>query len=43
MDAAKLCKAIESIGDMSKLQHCKRLWGDEVKTYVAQLAQDGII
>ena len=43
MDTAKLCKAIESIGDMSKLQHCKRLWGDEVKTYVAQLAQDGII
>jgi dTDP-4-dehydrorhamnose reductase len=43
MDTTKLCKAIESIGDMSKLQHCKRLWGDEVKTYVTQLAQDGII
>ena len=43
MDTAKLCKAIESIGDMSKLQHCKRLWDDEVEVYVAQLAQDGII
>ena len=43
MDTAKLSKAIESIGDMSKLQHCKRLWGDEVEVYVAQLAQDGLI
>jgi dTDP-4-dehydrorhamnose reductase len=43
MDTAKLRKAIESIGDMSKLEHCKRLWGDEVQAYVAQLAQDGLI
>ena len=43
MDTAKLCKAIESIGDMSKLQHCKRLWDDEVEVYVAQLAQNGLI
>jgi len=43
MDTGKLCKAIESIGDMSKLQHCKSLWDDEVKAYVAQLAQDGLI
>jgi dTDP-4-dehydrorhamnose reductase len=43
MDTSKLHKAIESIGDMSKLQHCKRLWVDEVQAYVAQLAQDGLI
>jgi hypothetical protein len=43
MDTAKLRKAIESIGDMSKSEHCKRLWGDEVQAYVAQLAQDGLI
>ena len=43
MDTAKLCKALESIGDMSKLQYCKHLWSDEVKSYVAQLAQNGII
>ena len=43
MDTAKLCEAIESIADMSKLQHCKRHWGDDVKAYVAKLAQDGII
>jgi len=43
MDTAKLCKAIESIGDMSKLQHCKRLWDHEVEVYVAQLAQNGLI
>jgi hypothetical protein len=43
MDTAKLHKAIESIADMSKLQHSKRLWDDEVKTYVAKLTKDGII
>jgi dTDP-4-dehydrorhamnose reductase len=43
MDTAKLREAIESIDDMSKLQHCKRHWGDDVKAYVAKLAQDGII
>jgi dTDP-4-dehydrorhamnose reductase len=43
MDTLKLREAIESIGDMSKLQHCKRLWGDEVRTYVTKLAQDGLI
>jgi len=35
--------ALEHIGDMSKLQHCKQVWGDEVKAYVAQLAKDGLI
>ena len=43
MNNAKLAKAIEQIGDMSKLQHCRRLWDDEVKTYVVQLAQDKLI
>ncbi len=43
MDTAKLRQALESIGDMSKLQHCQRLWGDEVKAYVAQLAKDRLI
>jgi dTDP-4-dehydrorhamnose reductase len=43
MDTAKLHEAIESIADMSKLQHCERLWDDEVKTYVAKLTKDGII
>jgi dTDP-4-dehydrorhamnose reductase len=43
MDTAKLREAIESMADMSKLQHCKRHWGDDVKAYVAKLAQDGII
>lgn len=43
MDASKLAKAIEQIGSMSKLQHCKRAWDDEVKTYVLKLAQDKLI
>ena len=43
MDTAKLAKAIEQIGDMSKLQHYKRHWTDEVKTYVTQLIQDKLI
>ena len=43
MDVAKLHLALEHIGDMSKLQHCKQVWGDEVKAYVAQLAKDGLI
>ena len=43
MNTAKLVKAIEQIGDMSKLQHCKRLWDDEVKTYVFKLAHDKLI
>jgi len=43
MDTLKLREAMESIGDMSKLQHCKRLWDDEVRLYVTKLAQDGLI
>ena len=43
MDATKLRLAIEQCGDMSKLQHCNRLWSDEVRAYVAQLAQAGLI
>jgi len=43
MDVAKLHLALEHVGDMSKLQHCKQVWSDEVRTYVAQLAQDGLI
>ena len=43
MDTAKLHLALEHFGDMSKLQHCKQVWSDEVQTYVAQLAQDGLI
>jgi len=43
MKTTKLVKAMEQIGDMSKLQHCKRLWDDEVKTYVFKLAQDKLI
>ena len=43
MDTAKLQLALEHIGDMSKLQHCKQVWDDEVKAYVAQLAKDGLI
>jgi dTDP-4-dehydrorhamnose reductase len=43
IDAAKLHLALEHIGDMSKLQHCKQDWSDEVQVYVTQLAQDGLI
>ena len=43
MDTGKLCKAIESTGDMSKLQHCKHFWDSEVEAYVAQLVGDGLI
>ena len=43
MDALKLREAMESIGDMSKLQHCKRPWDDEVRLYVTKLVQDGLI
>jgi len=43
MDATKLRLAIEQCGDMSKLKHCNRLWSDEVRVYVAQLAQAGLI
>jgi len=43
MNTAKLLKAMEQIGDMSKLQHCKRPWGDDVKTYVYKLAQEKLI
>lgn len=43
MDRSKLTKAIEQIGDMSKLQHCKRPWDDEVKAYVVKLAQEKLI
>jgi len=43
MDTAKLQLALGHIGDMSKLQHCKQVWSDGVRTYVAQLAQDGLI
>lgn len=43
MNTAKLVKAIEQISDVSKLQHCNRLWDDEVKTYVFKLAQEKLI
>jgi dTDP-4-dehydrorhamnose reductase len=43
LDTAKLMKAIEMTGDMSKLQHCQRPWDAEVKIYVAQLARDKLI
>ncbi|MBU3607863.1 dTDP-4-dehydrorhamnose reductase [Polynucleobacter nymphae] len=43
MDTAKLHLTLEHIGDMSKLQHCKQDWSDEVRAYVAELAQDGLI
>ena len=43
MDAAKLHLALEHIGDMSKLQHCKQFWSDDVRVYVTKLAQDGLI
>jgi dTDP-4-dehydrorhamnose reductase len=43
MNIAKLQLALEHIGDMSKLQHCKQVWSDEVQAYVTKLAQDGLI
>jgi dTDP-4-dehydrorhamnose reductase len=43
MDTAKLRLAIEHTGDMSKLQHCNRLWDEGVKDYVTRLAKDGLI
>ena len=43
MNTAKLVKAMEQIGDMSKLQHCKRLWDDDVNAYVVNLVQDKLI
>jgi dTDP-4-dehydrorhamnose reductase len=43
MDTAKLRLAIERTGDMSKLQHCNRLWDEDVKNYVTRLAKDGLI
>ncbi len=43
MDTAKLQLALGHIGDMSKLQHCKQVWSDEVQAYVTKLAQDGLI
>jgi dTDP-4-dehydrorhamnose reductase len=43
MDTVKLRLAIEQIGDMSKLQHCNRLWDKDVKDYVTRLAKDGLI
>jgi dTDP-4-dehydrorhamnose reductase len=43
MDTAKLRLAIERTGDMSKLQHCNRLWDEDVKDYVTRLAKDGLI
>jgi len=43
MDTRKLQLALEESGDMSKLQHCNRLWSEGVKDYVTQLAKDGLI
>jgi len=43
MDNHKLRLALEESGDMSKLQHCNRLWSEGVKDYVTQLAKDGLI
>jgi dTDP-4-dehydrorhamnose reductase len=43
MSTTKLVKALEQMGDMSKLQHAQRLWDDEVKAYVLKLAQDKLI
>ena len=43
MSTTKLIKALDQMGDMSKLHHAQRLWDDEVKTYVLKLAQDKLI
>jgi dTDP-4-dehydrorhamnose reductase len=43
LDNSKLRLAIEEGGDMSKLQHWDRAWAEEVQSYVAGLARDGLI
>lgn len=43
MSTDKLRKAFEIRGDMSKLQQLNQPWSESVKTYVSNLAKDGLI
>ena len=43
LDNSKLRLALEETGDMSKLQHWDRAWAEDVRSYVAGLARDGLI
>lgn len=42
MDNAKLRRAIEGTGDMSKLEHWNRPWNESVQAYVRRLVRDGL-
>jgi dTDP-4-dehydrorhamnose reductase len=43
MATDKLRQAIVATGDVSKLQRWNKPWSDDVRTYVQQLAKDGLI
>lgn len=43
MATDKLRQAIAATGDVSKLQRWNKPWSDDVRTYVQQLAKDGLI
>lgn len=43
MSTDKLRKVFESRGDMSKLQQLNQPWSESVKTYISNLAKDGLI
>jgi dTDP-4-dehydrorhamnose reductase len=43
LDNSKLRLALEETGDMSKLQHWERAWAEDVRSYIAELASDGLI
>jgi len=43
LDNSKLRLALEGSGDMSKLQHWNRDWTNQVQSYIAGLARDGLI
>ncbi|OYY18082.1 MAG: dTDP-4-dehydrorhamnose reductase [Polynucleobacter sp. 24-46-87] len=43
MSTDKLRKVFEARGDMSKLQQLNHSWSESVKTYISNLAKDGLI